>query len=59
MLAASGVVRVLYVDDDPGISRLVRKHLERAGYVVTVAADGTAGIALVGSGHFDVIALDH
>ena len=43
MLAASGVVRVLYVDDDPGIARLVRKHLERAGYAVTVAADGTRG----------------
>jgi two-component sensor histidine kinase len=59
MLSAIGVVRVLYVDDDPGIARLVQKHLERAGYAVSLAADGTAGIALAGSEQFDAVALDH
>jgi len=59
MLSAAGAVRVLYVDDDPGVARLVEKHLERAGYAVSVAPDGAAGIALAGSQQFDVIALDH
>lgn len=59
MLLAAGMVRVLYVDDDPGIARLVQKHLERAGYAVSVAADGTEGIALAASEQFDVVALDH
>ena len=59
MLSAAGAVRVLYIDDDPGVARLVQKHLERAGYAVSVAADGAAGIALAGSQQFDVIALDH
>ncbi len=32
--------RILVVDDDPLIVRLVRMHLDRAGYNVLVATDG-------------------
>lgn len=32
--------RILVVDDDPKIARLVRSYLEQAGYSVTVAGDG-------------------
>ena len=39
-------VRVLYMDDDPGIGRLVQRHLERAGYRVRLAPDGETGLAL-------------
>jgi two-component sensor histidine kinase len=52
-------VRVLYVDDDPGIARLVQRHLERAGYAVEVAHDGDTGLAKARNGAFDVIALDY
>jgi two-component sensor histidine kinase len=51
--------RVLYIDDDPGIARLVQRQLERAGYAVTLAHDGEAGVALAASGGFDAIGLDH
>ncbi len=51
--------RVLYIDDDPGIARLVQLHLERAGYDVTLAASGTEGLALAASTRFDAIGLDH
>ena len=51
--------RVLYVDDDPGSSRLVQRHLERAGFEVACAADGEAGLTLAREGGFDAIALDH
>ncbi|MGJ3629393.1 hypothetical protein AB5I41_25725 [Sphingomonas sp. MMS24-JH45] len=37
------MVRVLYIDDDDGIRRLVSRALERRGYAVTVAEDGEAG----------------
>lgn len=54
------VIRLLYIDDDCGLSRLVEKELGRHGYVVTCAADGDAGLALLRSGQvFDVCALDH
>jgi two-component sensor histidine kinase len=52
-------VRVLYIDDDAGLSRLVQKHLERRGYKVETAPDGDAGIARIGQGGIDVVALDH
>jgi two-component sensor histidine kinase/CheY-like chemotaxis protein len=53
------VIRVLYVDDDPGLARLAQKALVRHGYDVEVATDGARGMRLAQSGEFDVIALDH
>ena len=58
-MEASSNLRVLYIDDDPGISRLVQRHLERAGYFVRCALDGDAGLQLARTGEFDAIALDH
>ena len=52
-------VRVLYVDDDPGLCRLVSRHLTRDGFVVEVASDGQAGLAMALNQGFDVVALDH
>ncbi len=36
--------RILLVEDDPGLSRLVRKHLERDGQKVDAAASGQAAM---------------
>ncbi len=52
-------IRILYVDDDPGLQRLVRRHLERAGHSVTEALTADDGLARLGAGGFDVVALDH
>lgn len=53
-------IRLLYIDDDRGLSRLVEKELGRHGYVVTHAIDGDAGLAMLQSDEtFDVCALDH
>ena len=52
-------VRLLYIDDDAGLSRLVQKELGRHGYEVTLAADGDAGLEKLEQGDFDVCALDH
>jgi DNA-binding response OmpR family regulator len=38
---------VLVVDDDPKIAGLVRMYLERAGFEVTVAADGLGALSLM------------
>ena len=51
--------RVLYIDDDPGIGRLVQRQLERAGFAVTVVHDGDEGERLAAGGGFDAIGLDH
>ena len=51
--------RVLYIDDDAGLCRLVQKHLQRQGYVVEIATDGASGLARIAQGGIDVVALDH
>ena len=51
--------RILYIDDDPALCRLVQKDLEREGYAVEIANDGASGIARIASGGIDIIALDH
>ena len=59
--ARGEVIRLLYIDDDRGLSRLVEKELGRHGYAVTCAPDGDAGLKmLIDRPHdFDVVALDH
>ncbi|MDQ3125147.1 MAG: response regulator [Pseudomonadota bacterium] len=61
MRAEGDVIRLLYIDDDRGLSRLVEKELGRHGYVVTSAPDGDAGLQTLVDrpGDFDVVALDH
>jgi len=51
--------RVLYIDDDPGIARLVQRHLERGGFSVVTALDGEAGLSHAADTRFDAIVLDH
>jgi two-component sensor histidine kinase len=51
--------RVLYIDDDEGLRRLVARALTRRGYEVTLAANGEEGLALAQQDRFDIVALDH
>lgn len=53
------VARVLYIDDDPGLGRLVQKTLESGGFVVELATSGDDGVRLLTEQVFDVVALDH
>ena len=59
MTATSAAVRVLYVDDDLGICRLVGRYLQREGFAVEVVHDAEAGLAAARARRFDAIALDH
>lgn len=61
MRSEGQVIRLLYIDDDRGLSRLVEKELGRHGYAVTCASDGDAGLELLEARpeDFDVVALDH
>lgn len=51
--------RILYIDDDEGLCRLVARALGRRGYDVSVATSGPAGVAVATGTVFDLIAVDH
>ncbi len=50
--------RVLVVEDDPAIGRLLRQNLGDVGHVVTVVTDGRSGLAAVLNDQPDVVLLD-
>ena len=51
--------RILYIDDDDGLRRLVEKLLGRRGHSVATAASGPEGVARATAERFDLIAVDH
>jgi DNA-binding response OmpR family regulator len=50
--------RVLVVDDDPQVVRLLRVNLELEGYDVVSAADGTQALEAVASQRPDLVVCD-
>jgi len=55
----SATRRVLYIDDDAGLGRLVERTLTRHGFAVIHAQSGDEGLRHLSSGGFDAVALDH
>jgi two-component system response regulator MprA len=51
-------VRVLVVDDDPGVRASVAAALRRVGYTVELASDGIEALEWLGAGSFDCVVLD-
>jgi len=49
---------ILVVDDDPTVSDVVRRYLERAGYQVRLAADGHGALASFARDRPDLVVLD-
>jgi len=58
IMTKSRPIRILYMEDDPGLARLFQKKLERAGYIVDIASDGEEGLAMCAAGDYDVLAVD-
>ena len=57
-MTESEQIRILCMEDDLGLARLVQKRLERAGYTVDLAHDGGEGLAMYATGSYDVVAVD-
>ncbi|OGP54704.1 MAG: hypothetical protein A2Y65_03350 [Deltaproteobacteria bacterium RBG_13_52_11] len=51
-------IRILYIEDDPGLARLVQKRLGKTGYTVDIASDGEEGIAKYTADSYDVVFVD-
>ncbi len=52
-------IRLLYIDDDLALGRLVQKTLGRQGIAVIHATSGDAGLKLLSEERFDAVGLDH
>ena len=52
------MTKILVVDDDPNVQRLLRATLQQEGFEVAVAGDGNEGLAQWESGGPDLILLD-
>jgi two-component system sensor histidine kinase/response regulator len=57
-MAHTEPIHILYVEDDPGLARLVQKKLQRAGYVVDIASDGEQGVAKFEADFYDLMFVD-
>lgn len=53
------VSRILYIDDDQALCRLVQRSLGRLGHQVVTARDGDEGLARARAEGFAAICLDH
>jgi two-component sensor histidine kinase len=51
--------RLLYIDDDEGLCRIVKKDFERLSYLVDMAQSGVEGIGRAQATRYDAIILDH
>ena len=51
-------MRLLTVEDEPGISAFLRQGLEEETYAVDIATDGNQGLDMALSGDYDLILLD-
>lgn len=50
--------KILAVDDEPSIRRLVEVNLQRAGYAITTAPDGQAALDQIARERPDMVLLD-
>ena len=50
--------RILVVDDDPNIAKLIRFYLDKTKYEIETVADSRAGIQMIKNGDYDLLLLD-
>lgn len=52
------MINILVVEDDINLLNIIRKNLEREGYLVHTAGDGLTGLEILENNHIDLIILD-
>lgn len=52
------MINILVVEDDINLLNIIRKNLEREGYLVYTAGDGLTGLEVLENNHIDLIILD-
>ena len=58
-MSTSKPLRILYMEDDEGLARLLQKKMRREGFEVDLACDGKEGLAMFEKHPYDVLFLDY
>lgn len=53
------IIRILYMEDNPGLSVLLQKNLQRRGFLVDTAANGEEGLSMLENNCYDVLLVDY
>ena len=53
------ITRILYMEDNPGLSALLQRNLQRRGFLVDTAADGEEGLKMLEANCYDVLLVDY
>jgi PAS domain S-box-containing protein len=53
------ITRILYMEDNPGLARLLQKILQRRGFVIDIATNGQEGLAMLDANNYDLLLLDY
>jgi PAS domain S-box-containing protein len=53
------IIRILYIEDDPGLARLLQKTLQRRGFVVDIATNGKDGLTMVEATPYSLVLVDY
>ncbi|MEN8163685.1 MAG: diguanylate cyclase [Acidobacteriota bacterium] len=51
--------KILYIEDDAVVARMVQAKLERGGYTIDLASDGGEGVAAFAEHDYDLVAVDY
>ena len=51
-------MRILVIEDDPGVAAFISKSLKESGHTVDHAADGKDGLFLAAAERYDVMVID-
>ena len=52
-------LRILYMEDERGLARLLQKKMEKKGFVVDIARDGEQGVLKLETEHYDILIVDY
>lgn len=58
-MSEANQARILYMEDDAGLARLLQKTLQRSGHLVDLAENGEQGLAMMKAAPYDVILADY
>jgi diguanylate cyclase (GGDEF)-like protein/PAS domain S-box-containing protein len=53
------ITRILYMEDNPGLSALLQKNLQRRGFLVDTASNGEEGLRMIENNSYDVLLVDY